>query len=357
MVYTFEQEEEKLAADALAQMQNWTFASLFNLIAVADSPEQTIRCQEIVKLVTEKFPCRVILIQTDPASETDFFHVSESIQSIGSEKNRVCFEQITIESSPNELRKAPFVILPKLLADLPVYILLGHDPMQDQVIVPALQKYASRIVFDSQSIESIEQFAKRMLAAMPNARNDFVDIIWAKTKGWREILLRICNDAEKVSMLQATKMLQISYCSHSAHTSTKQQLQAVYLQAWLAARLGWTFVQAQKENGSFRVHYSRGAQSIQVSLIAKDTEALEPGELFSCEITTYDDNHVLISYEGVASQVTVHASSTERCEMPYSLFVSNYQKGAALVNEALYQPQSEHYISMLGMLNHSAWGM
>jgi hypothetical protein len=352
MTYSFESDQIQQTSDA--EGQNWIFASLFNLIVVADSLEQELRCQEIVRLVTEKFPCRVFLIQTDETSESDFFHVENSIQSIGTGSSRVSYDQITIESSPGQLRKAPFVILPKILPDLPVYILLGHEPTEDHVLLPELQKFATRIVFDSQSMDTIQLFSERMLKMMETSHNDFVDINFAKTKAWREILARVFDDSEKLQSLNDAKHIQITYAT-SSQTQVKRELQALYLQAWLAAQLGWTFLSVQKEDGTFRIQYQKDQSPIEIAIIAKDTELLDTGALFSIEILTHGDSHFLISHEQLHNQVTVHASSIERCEMPYSLFVNNYQKGTALINEALYQPPSEHYTPILKMLKESAW--
>ena len=353
MVYSFESEEDKIPV--LTEGQNWILASLFNLVVVADSLQQAMRCQELVRLVTEKFPCRVFLIQIDETSESDFFHTEHTVQAIGSRAAKVCYDQITIESSPSQIRKAPFVILPKILPDLPVYILLGHDLAQDDALLPELQKFATRIVFDSQSLDNIQRFADHMLSTIQTAHNDFVDINWAKTKAWREVMARAFDTPEKQALISQSKMIQISYCCPSAHAKSKLELQSLYLQAWLAAQLGWHFLQVEKEDGTYRVQYQSDKRPLEISIIPRDTQALEMGEVFSIEVLTHDDTHYLITHEGKLGQVTVHASSNERCEMPYTLFLNNYQKGTSLINEFLYQPPSEHYVAMLGMLNHPQW--
>ena len=116
--------------------QNLIKASLFNLIVIANSLQRGLHCQELVRFVTEKFPCRVIFVQSDESSQADFFHTEHTIQSIGTGLTRVCFDQFTIDSSTNQLHKVPFLILPNIMPDLPVYILIGHDPTQDHVILP-----------------------------------------------------------------------------------------------------------------------------------------------------------------------------------------------------------------------------
>jgi hypothetical protein len=88
-----------------------------------------------------------------------------------------------------------------------------------------------------------------------------------------------------------------------------------------------------------------------VSLIPKDTGILQPGAIFSFEAMTEGDYHFLLSHENDNKLVKVHASNPERCEIPYTIFISNYQNGPALVGEVFYQPQSEHYVEMLQILS------
>jgi hypothetical protein len=343
----------------VAQGQNLIKASLFNLIVVADTLKQALRAQELVKIVTEKFPSRVIFVQVDEASQSDFFHAVDSVQCVGIGTTRVCFDQLVIETSPSQLHKVPFIVLPNIMPDLPVFMLLSTVPTREQVILPQLEKYTTRVVFDSDQIDNIKLFSSDMLALLRDAHSDFIDINWAKTKAWREVIGRTFKDAQSIDLLNQSKLIQISYCSPQTQGQPKMQLQAVYLQAWIAAQLGWNLLGIEKDDGVLRLSYHTQTHSsnqpITVSLVPKDTEALDRGALYSVEILTHSDWHFLISHDGPSSQVTIHASNPERCEMPYTLHLSNYQKGTALVNEIFYQPPSEHYANMLSALNNPSW--
>lgn len=355
VTHNFEDEEFQENLPVAVEGQNLIKASLFNLIVLADNLQRGHQCQELVHLVTEKFPCRVIFVQSDEQSQTDFFRVNHTIQSIGSGSNRVCFDLFTIDSSPNQLHKVPFLILPNILPDLPVYVLLGHDPTQDRVILPQLQKYASRIVFDCETIDNVQRFSERMLAFMQDEHTDFIDVNWARTKAWREVMARAFNDAEKLAQLHDSKNIQISFAGRTIHPQPKDEIQAIYLQAWLAAQLGWNLLRVEKEDGHLRIAYGSEQYPLQISIIPKDTDALESGAIFSIEVLTHNDSHFLISHEREPQHVAVHASNPERCEMPYTLYLSNFQKGTSLVNEIFYQPLSEHYLNMLQALNNPAW--
>ncbi len=352
----FQETEFQENVQVAVEGQNLIKASLFNLIVVANSLQRGLECKELVRIVTEKFPCRVIFVQSDDSSQADFFQTEHTIQSIGSGQTRVCFDQFTIAASTSQLHKVPFLILPNIMPDLPVYILLGHDPTEDHVILPQLQKYANRVVFDCETIDNVQRFSERMMNMIRETTGDLIDVNWSRTKAWREVLARVFNDKEKQEHLNGAKMIQISFAGRFLQNQPKHELQAVYLQAWLAAQLGWTLESMQKQDGVIQVNYRSHLGPITVSILPKDTDAIEQGAIFSVEVTTHAEAHYLISHERDRQLVTVHASTLERCEMPYTLFLHNYQKGTALVNEIFYQPFSEHYSAMLLALNHTQWG-
>ncbi len=356
MTRGFEDEEFAETLPVVAEGQNLMKASLFNLILVSNSVQGFKHCQEFMRVVTEKFPCRIILVHADPANPVDLFNYTRSVQAVGTGANRVCFDQISIESSMGSLSKVPFLVLPDIMPDLPVYLVLGYDPTQDQVVLPQLERYADRVIFDAKSIENLQRFSERMLQRLREEfRYNYIDVNWARTKAWREIFARVFNDAQKVDLLRQSKMIQISFSCPITQPQPGMELQSLYFQAWLAAQLNWNFVGVEKEEGIWRISYHSTQGPITLTLVPKDTQLLEIGALFSVEIMTYNDAHSLISTDAAASHVTVHASNRERCEMPYTLLLPNFQTGTALVCEIFYQAPSEHYLNMIQTFNHPAW--
>ncbi len=332
--------------------QNLIKASLFNLIVIANSIQRGLVCRELVRIVTSKFPCRVLFVQSDESNQADFFQTEHTIQSIAN----VCFDQFTINSSTNQLHKVPFLLLPNIMPDLPVYILVGNDPTEDHVILPQIQKYANRVIFDCESIDNLQRFSERMLAMIHDSTGSLIDVNWARAKGWREVMARVFYGDEKIDHLNQARMISISFAGRALNPNPQDELQALYLQAWLAAQLGWNLDSIEKQEGHISIHYRSHQNPITVTIAPKDTDILNTGAIFSIEVMTHGEAHYLLSHERDRQLVTVHASTLERCEMPYTLFLQNYQAGTALVNEIFYQPPSEHYPAMLHAFNNPAWG-
>ncbi len=74
---------------------------------------------------------------------------------------------IQIEASKQTQSKIPFIILPHLLPDLPLYILWAEDPVQDNPISHEMEKWATRIIFDSEVTDNLPAFARTLLDHSP----------------------------------------------------------------------------------------------------------------------------------------------------------------------------------------------
>jgi len=338
--------------------QNLIKASLFNLIVISNNPDRKHRDQELVRIITEKYPCRVIFISLDPTNNSDFVRTTNSLQIVGTGSGRVLCEVITIEAAHTQTHKIPFMILPHILPDLPVYLLLGHDPSHDPIL-QHIQKYAARTLFDVDSFDNFPAFAERILASMQKATCscDLIDINWARTRAWRDSIARAFNSAESLKQLSQAKSIQISYVAQpdTQESKTRSEIQAIYLQAWLASKLNWTLLSVEREAKNIRINYKYDHVSVSISCVPKDTPILPAGSVFSFEVMTHEDYHFLISHENDPKIVKVHASNPERCEMPYSIFLPNFQNGPALVSELFHQIPSDHYRATLKELTHSMW--
>ena len=352
---TLYDEEQEKAPTAASEGQNLIKASLFNLIVLAQNPERAVHCQKLVELITEKFPCKIIFVRADPDAQSDFSHTSRSLLTVEKGNTRVLCDQITIEASLTQFHKIPFLILPHIQPDMPVYLLLGQDPAQDKVILPQIQKYATRIIFDPETIENFHRFSQGLGEFSEKLQCDLIDLNWARTKAWREILAHVFNSEESLGQLNQSRMIQISYVSSPNVKKGQTDIQAIYLQSWLASQLKWNLLSVEREEGCLRISYKYDHASLTISLVPKDTEILEPGAIFSFEAMTHGDYHFLISHENDSKLVKVHSSNPERCDMPYTIFLSNFQSGPALVSEAIYQAQSDHYQTMLKGLTHAVW--
>lgn len=200
-------------------------ASLFNLIFYSD--EENSYLKSFVETIVEKFPCRIILIQSNKEPSQNYVRVSVSSHV----KGNIACDQINIEVSQSQLKRVPFIIYPHLLSDLPIYFLWGKDPCEENLIFSELQKIAKKMIFHSQDLIAFSHnFSKK--------RNyEISDVNWVSTRGWRAALASTFDNPEKLTHLRDAHLIHISYNKGNGHSEN----QAIYLQAWIAGLLEWDF--------------------------------------------------------------------------------------------------------------------
>jgi glucose-6-phosphate dehydrogenase assembly protein OpcA len=341
--------------EAVTEGQNLIKACLFNLIVLCNDPQRIPQCEHLVQVITEKYPCKIIFVRQDPQTAPETIRTRHLIHTIGAGSNTIVCDEISIEVSSKQFANISFFILPHLVSDLPIYLLLANAPSIEQTVLHQLQKYATRFIFDMERIEKYGVFAERMLELIGHNNSDYIDINWSKTKAWREVLVYVFHSKKTISQLQLSKSIQISYACPVTQPQDACEIQAVFFQAWLASIFGWKLESIRTEDRCRVLTYTHSGGQLTMTLIPKDTEILLPGALFSVEVLTHGDFHFLLSHEGQSKQIRVHASNPELCEIPYAIFLTDYQRGTALVGELFYQPESEHYAKMLSALTLPQW--
>ncbi len=334
--------------------RNTLKASLFTLIVLARDVERALHCQKIVEIIARKFPCKIIFVSiTDEGGPSELRRQS-CCRLIGEGPAAPTCDVLTIHCSTDQVHKVPFIIIPEIIADLPAFLLLGHDPMHLQPLVDQLEPYVGRIVFDISRLDNVGDFATRLLALPHQVK--YVDLNWARTKPWRESLARVFNTPERLLHLKHCNRLEIRY-SHRITPSQNsiQDSQALFLQAWLASRLHWEPLSFEDTPDHSLIRYRTNQHETSVFLTPSDSGIMEEGNITCVEFSGENEIHYLLTYERDDRHIAVHASSQDRCEMPYTLFVGSFQHGRTLPSEVFQQASSEHYLPMLELLATKPW--
>jgi glucose-6-phosphate dehydrogenase assembly protein OpcA len=326
--------------------KNQITASLFTLIIYAHEEDRIRQLREIVQSIIEKFPCRIIFIAANRNKESNYLRagVSNIVSEAG--ETLIACHQINIDVGFKQLHRVPFLILPHLIPDLPVHLLWGEDPTSDHEILPKLQKIATRLIINSDCSTDYKQFSQKILDSLGKLRLEIMDINWALISGWRDILFQTFSSSEHLLQLRKSKTILISYnCLEN-----KLSVQAIYLLAWLAAQLEWTFQSASRSDNLQKFVFDDAHHRIEFHLLPQKIPNLAPGSIFSVDINTQDDWHYLISRLPTQSKVVLHISSKEICELPFTLALPDPKRGLTFMKEIFYHKISEHYRHMLEVL-------
>lgn len=93
------------------QEKNQIHASLFNLVIYAEGSRIDF-FQDIVKMIIERFPCRIFFIKADSQSEKNFLYVNAAQEKVNKGDLNILCDEIEIKASGNYLKRVPFIVLP-----------------------------------------------------------------------------------------------------------------------------------------------------------------------------------------------------------------------------------------------------
>lgn len=329
-------------------------AGLFNLVVFCKNPDRVDYFRQFILAIIKHFPCRVAFIQQTEDGNEEISAEAGSIVPVQSE-NPISCDQLLIQAKPGQLFRVPFLVLPFILADLPLLLVWDCDPTSEQEILPKLQPYANRLIFDSETIDHLQHFSHRFLAYVTSGWLDMVDLNWSRIGGWREVMTKIFDTEDRILHLRQAHELRITYNATENRFFHHSQTQAIYLQAWLAAQLGWHFCSLGGSQGTSEVRYKTHIGTTTVILQPSRLENGTPGAIFSIELLSPGGIQVLATRKPGTQQVTVHASSDVSCTLPYTLNLRGSQFNYAFLKETLYLYGSQHYRHMVHMLKQQEW--
>jgi glucose-6-phosphate dehydrogenase assembly protein OpcA len=345
-------EKELTKAWEVQKQKNLQRASLFNLVIYAIDQPRADHLHDIVNTIVEKYPCRIIFIKGDPDHNKDYIRTNVATAVIGKGELAVACDQINIEVSLKQLHRVPFIITPHLIPDLPIYLLWGQDPTTEYEILPTLRHFASRLIFDSDCTLNLQSFSKKMLHEIDTGKLEVRDMNWALTGSWREIIAHIFNTEEKIQQLRSCKNVKIQFNGTKTRTISHPETQAIYLQGWIAAQLGWQYHSIQFKGDLRQIVYKKDSDLITVDLISITNPDQLTDTIFSVEVASTEGNSYVISRKNNLPKATIHITTQDRCEIPYSLSLPDMRKGAFFVQELFYRRTSDHYRNMLTLISH-----
>ena len=326
-------------------------ACLFNLIFFTWKNSRTPYIEKIAQKVVEKFPARVIFIAVDPDAAQDFLKTEVSILSSSKGEFDVSCDYILIETGGNSTQKVPFLLLPHILPDLPVYLLWGQDVCHQDSLFLALKTFANRLIFDSETTDDLPNFASKLLEQYQTIGSDIADLNWARMESWRELFSMAFHSKEKLTQIGRAKQISLTYNSRGTPFFCHTHIQALYLQAWLACQLGWSFENLKREKSNLTFTYLHKEGKVEVTLSCADYEHLPPGLILSAEILTSEEEHFTFTRNPQSPYYVIYQHSSKSiCDLPTHYPLIKAESGHSLVKEICHRGTSEHFLKVLHLI-------
>ena len=128
------------------------------------------------------------------------------------------------------LPDVPAVVLPLVVADLPVILWCRSGRAPDLEGFRDLEVLAQKVIFDSASFPDHEKaLAKLLTASLPGTR--VADLAWGRLTRSRELIAQAVNNEDLLRSLSTVDVVRV----HAR--GPKPEIPALYFAAWLANRL------------------------------------------------------------------------------------------------------------------------
>lgn len=336
----------------LSKGQEISKSYLFNLIVYSPNETRSLELKKILSRVTEKFPCRIILIEKNSDPAANEIKVKAWKEKLGKPGFQLTSDVVNISVSDSQLSRIPFLILPNIVSDLPVYLIWGEDPTVSTKTLEALQSISTRLIFNTAWIDDLQNFSARMVVLLKTLKIDSMDISWGLLSSWRDLLSKVFDSPEKMNDLQNCQKIKIAY----RYEKPQDALSAIYLQGFIASRMGFELTAEEIQHQHHKALCYR-YKNADINLILDPISEVEgkPGDIVSFELTTRDGSFYSLSTVKTPSKVLLHVSSDLTCEMPCTFSLPDINRGFNFLKEIFYRPTSEQYGQMLEMVSKVNW--
>ena len=333
--------------------KNKVRASLFNLIFYSQKSPRDEYIRKITQKIIEKFPARIFFISSDMDSKEDGLKTSVSIMSAEQGEFDITCDFIEISTTSVSEYQVPFLIMPHIVPDLPIFLLWAEDPSEPSLLRQELEKIATRLIFDSETAKDLHEFAKAILTIQQRSKCEIADLNWARLESWRDLLTTAFREEINWEKLKKVQNVHIMYNAQETPFFCHTRIQSIYLQAWLACRLQWKLLSSSENNETASFCYQNSCQQqVLVSIEPQRHTKLPPGLVITLDLSDADKEvfHFERNLSSLNEISCCYHSSIE-CNIPTKFLIAKGESGQSLVKEICHKGTSEHYREILTILS------
>jgi glucose-6-phosphate dehydrogenase assembly protein OpcA len=201
-------------------------ACSMTLIVISEEGEDAGALGETIASLMPEHPARTILVRLRGAGERALSErVYQQCWKPFGQRQQICCEQIELTASDAALGDLPSVLLPLVVADLPVMLWCRSPRMAAMPEFGEMARMATKVVVDSAAFGQ----AKDAIGRMADAQRRGVrigDLAWTRVTRLRETLARVFENPEYLEKLPEITQVTVA-CSEGFATS------GWYLGAWV----------------------------------------------------------------------------------------------------------------------------
>lgn len=327
-------------------------ASLFNLIFYTKKTPRDEYIRKIAHKLIEKFPARIFFISSEAQASTDYLKTAVAVMSTEQGEYDITCDFIEISVGGKGEQRVPFIILPHIIPDLPVFLVWAEDPTLDNPLCLQLQKFATRIIFDSETTEDLTKFSQAASRILQSSQCEIADLNWARLESWRDLICDTFADPDRLEQLKQTESMTITFNAQETPFFCHTKIQSIYLQAWLASRLKWIPKTVDSTASSHCFHYEFEGREIKAIIQNERYSSLPPGLILSLDLQTKGKDRFIFKRDLQNShQISLEYSNNQACKLPTKFMIAKGESGQSLIKEICHKGTSQHYLEVLDLIS------
>ncbi len=281
-----------------------TRACVLNLVVYAEGLEERAEVDSLLDAVTERHPCRAIVLVADRAAEESRLEafISTRCQMSKGGGKQICGEQVTIEAAGEVVGSAATAVAPLLVPDVPVFLWWKDIPHYEDKLFNRLAKLSDRVVIDSASFDNPHMDVVRLSRILEERRGtlNLSDLNWGRLTSWRSLVASFWDVADYRASLSKIESVRIEY-DPPDRAPGEIAPKAMLAVGWLATCLGWDVEGSDStggEEGERSFSLRAGEHAIEVSLCATEDVAGRDGMITSLTLRAEggDEFHVALRH-------------------------------------------------------------
>lgn len=245
-------------------------ACLFNLLVWCESDADHDRATALIHELTNRHPCRAIVLQADPQGEEALLEASISAHChlAGGGRGQVCSEQISIHASGEAVAQLAPTVFSLLESDLPAVLWWRGNFLEKPEQFRRLLPVVDRVIFDTAAWKDSDCWLPVLAAEMRGeSAHIFADLNWSRLTLWRKLTADCFDEAQYREVLPQVRRVTVRH-----GTSPGARLRALLYAGWLAAQLGWSVAEAKER---VLVRECSGEDVAEVGIESVDLSAAE----------------------------------------------------------------------------------
>jgi glucose-6-phosphate dehydrogenase assembly protein OpcA len=213
-------------------------ACTMTLVVISEEADDVAALGETLAALMPEHPARTILVRLCGGAERKLSErVYQQCWKPFGQRQQICCEQIELTASDAALGDLPSVLLPLIVADLPVILWCRSARLPDMPEFGDIAGMATKVILDSGAFPDAARAIRRLAAEHAQGVNT-ADLSWTRLTRWREMLSRVFENRDYLGRLSGISEVRVTW-------GPGFDAAARYLAAWAQEALAGAGVNAK----------------------------------------------------------------------------------------------------------------